>query len=70
MKQSPNHDCPQLDVELVIEELVNLFSEADDGSQEPVMRLESHLGSTFHARVLNAAKHLGVLVNQQTESSQ
>lgn len=58
MKESPNHDAPQLDVEAVIEELFNLNREADDGSLEPVMKLESRLGSTFHARVLNAARYL------------
>ena len=61
MKHSPNKNSPQMDVEFVIEELMNLFNEADDGSLEPVMKLESHLGSTFHARVLNAARHLGLL---------
>jgi len=60
MKESPNKDRPQSDVEFVIDELLNLFNEADDGSLEPVMTLSSHLGSTFHARVMNAARHLGL----------
>jgi hypothetical protein len=62
MKESPNKETPQLDVEFVVEELLDLFNEADDGSLKPItVTLSSHLGSTFHARVLNAAKHLGLL---------
>lgn len=60
MKTSPNETAPQLDVEAIIEELVDLFNQAEDDGH-PVMKLESHVGSTFHARVMNAAKHLGIL---------
>lgn len=60
MKTSPNKDRPQEDVLAIVEELYNLFREADDGRLEPVMELRSHLGSTFHARVLNAARHLEI----------
>lgn len=59
MKETPNQDDPQADIAFIIEELYDLFSEAEDGSLEPVMTLNSHVGSTFHARVLNAARHLG-----------
>lgn len=60
MKESPNKNRPQEDVIAVVEELYNLFQEADDGRVEPIMELRSHVGSTFHARVLNAARHLDV----------
>lgn len=56
MKESPNKNSPQMDVEFIVEELLSLFDAADGG----VMKLESCVGSTFHARVMNAAAHLGL----------
>lgn len=58
MKTSPNEDAPQLDVEFIIEELLNLYNEADEGGY---LELKSRVGCTFHARVVNAAKHLGLV---------
>jgi hypothetical protein len=59
MKETPNKDDPQADVVFIVEELLNLFNEAE-GGDDP-MQLNSSVGSKFHARVLNAARHLGVL---------
>jgi hypothetical protein len=64
MKESPNKDNPQADVVFVIQELLDLYGEAPaDGAIElddNCIELRSHVGSKFHARVLNAAKHLGI----------
>lgn len=55
-KESPNKDNPSADIEFIVQELFDLFMCAEGDKIE----LVSALGSTFHARVLNAAKHLGV----------
>lgn len=64
MKESPNRDRPQMDVEFIVEELLTLFNEAGTSGiidlDDNCIELRSHVGSTFHARVLNAAKHLGI----------
>lgn len=65
MKESPNKDSPQFDVEFIVEELLNMFNEAD-GYPDKRMQLNSCAGSTFHARVLNAATHLGLLTPGQS----
>jgi hypothetical protein len=57
MKESPNNNAPEEDVKLIVEELSALFTEAE-AMGHPTMNLVSHVGSTFHARVMNAAKHL------------
>lgn len=59
MKETPNKDAPQKDVEFIVQELLDLFNGAE-GSQEPLIQLNSSVGSTFHARVKNAAKYLGL----------
>ncbi|MDB5584888.1 MAG: hypothetical protein JWR80_10064 [Bradyrhizobium sp.] len=56
IKESPNKNSPGLDVEFVVRELFDLFNTAEGGK----IRLESSVGSRFHARVVNAAQHLGV----------
>lgn len=58
MKESPNKDAPEEDIKFIIEELYDLFSAAEGGKLE----LASAVGSTFHARVLNAAKHLDLIL--------
>jgi hypothetical protein len=60
MKESPNKADPTADIELIVEELLSLFTSAETNDQ-PEMILHSAVGSTFHARVLNAAKHLDLL---------
>ncbi|WP_398473374.1 hypothetical protein [Tardiphaga sp.] len=60
MKESPNKDAPQSDVVAIVEELYTLFLNAGEGQERSVMELHSHLGSTFHARVLNAARFLKI----------
>lgn len=57
MKESPNKNDPQADVAFVVEELLELFNGTDAGD---FIELKSQVGSTFHARVLNAAAHLGL----------
>lgn len=58
MKESPNKYNPSADIEFIVQELLDLFNEVSDVT-EPI-QLNSCVGSTFHARVLNAAKHLGI----------
>ena len=60
MKDSPNADNPQADVELIIEELLNRFNEAEL-AKEPGIMLHSSVGAAFHARIMNAAKYLGII---------
>jgi hypothetical protein len=64
MKESPNKDNPQDDIVFIVEELLSLFNGADSviDIDDNCMELRSHVGSTFHARVVNAARHLGILV--------
>lgn len=57
MKESPNKENPQEDVKFIIEELL-MSIDSDDN----VIRLISCVGSTFHARILNAAKYLDIQV--------
>ncbi len=67
MKESPNKLEPQLDVEFIVQELLDLFNEAQSSGSSAIelddncIELRSHVGSTFHARVLNAARHLGLV---------
>lgn len=58
-KETPNKDNPQADVEFIVEELLDLFNEAEGAGVAHIL-LNSSVGSTFHARVKNAAAHLGV----------
>lgn len=60
MKESPNKNDPQADVVFVIEELLSLYNNAEYDSAACI-ELRSHVGSKFHARVLNAAQHLGIM---------
>lgn len=57
MKESPNKNAPAEDVKFIIEEIYALFSAASEGEK---IELVSAVGSTFHARVLNAARYLDV----------
>jgi hypothetical protein len=57
MKESPNKNAPNEDVTFIIEELSALFTEAE-ATRRSEMKFTSAVGSTFHARVMNAAKHL------------
>lgn len=57
MKESPNKDAPSEDVAIIIEELSALFTESEANGHATI-NLVSHVGSTFHARVMNAAKHI------------
>lgn len=58
MKDSPNKDNPQADIAFIVEELLDLFNGADAGE---FIELKSQVGSKFHARVLNAARHIGLV---------
>lgn len=57
MKESPNKNAPDEDVKFIVEEIYMLFAVLDEGQS---IELVSAVGSTFHARVINAAKHLDV----------
>jgi len=65
VKEPPSQNDPQADVVFIIEELLMLFNEASpDGSIElddNCIELRSAVGGKFHARVLNAARHLGLM---------
>ncbi len=65
MKESPNKNDPQADVVFVIEELLSLYNGAEYDSaielDDNCIELRSHVGSKFHARVVNAARHLGIM---------
>ncbi|WP_143279265.1 hypothetical protein [Bradyrhizobium ottawaense] len=66
MKESPNKDNPRADVVAVVEELLDLFNEAEAAGGSVIelddncIELRSAVGSTFHARVLNAARYLKI----------
>lgn len=66
MRETPNKDNPQADVVAIVEELHMLFVEAEGGGvgaielDDNCIELRSHVGSMFHARVKNAARHLGI----------
>lgn len=57
MRESPNKNAPDEDVKFIVEEIYMLFAAADAGEK---IELVSAVGSIFHARVINAARHLDV----------
>lgn len=58
MDDTPNKNDPQADIAFIIEELLSMFDDAEDGEYK--VELRSSRGSRFHARVLNAGRHLGL----------
>ena len=58
MKDSPNKNDPQADIVFIIEELLDLFNDAEGDPKR--IELNSCVGSTFHAHILNVAAHLGL----------
>lgn len=58
MQDSPNKNKPEEDIKFIIEEVLDMFNGFDvEGCN---VELVSSVGSRFHARVLNAAKFLGI----------
>lgn len=57
MRDTPNKNHPEKDVEFIIQELLDFFNNAENGQLE----LTSKVGSIFNARVVNAAKYLKLI---------
>lgn len=57
MRDTPNKNHPEKDVEFIIQELLDFFNNAENGQLE----LTSKVGSMFNARVVNAAKYLKLI---------
>jgi hypothetical protein len=58
VKETPNKDDPEADIDFILEELLTAFADPD-GDQ---MSLRSTVGSRFHARVVNAAQFRNIQV--------